>query len=127
MFHLLFTILHTAFVLLVYSGQCIIKDNCKYPGNITDFSDIDRISYWESVNGDCFIPFEEQCKITWVTIMVWISLLSSTAVLMGKECFQLMHSQKQYFYNWENWVQLGIILNVILITFHVDPFPSLER
>ncbi len=31
------------------------------------------------------------------------------------QIFQLMHSQKQYFQNWENWVQLCIIVNVILI------------
>ena len=30
MFHLLFTVLHTTFVLLVFSSQCIIRDNCKY-------------------------------------------------------------------------------------------------
>ena len=31
MFHLLFTVLHTTFVLLVYSSsQCIIRDNCKF-------------------------------------------------------------------------------------------------
>jgi hypothetical protein len=33
MFHLLFTVLHTTFVLLVYSSQCIIRDNCKYQVN----------------------------------------------------------------------------------------------
>ena len=31
-----------------------------------------------------------------------------------------------YFCNWENWVQVGIIINVLLISFHVNPMPSLE-
>ena len=35
MFHLLFTVLHTTFVLLVYSSsQCIIRDNCKFKVDI---------------------------------------------------------------------------------------------
>ena len=33
MFHLLFTVFHTCFVLQVYSSQCKVKDHCKYPGN----------------------------------------------------------------------------------------------
>ncbi|CAB4060248.1 unnamed protein product [Lepeophtheirus salmonis] len=28
----------------------------------TDFQKIERTPYWESVNGDCFDPFEEQCQ-----------------------------------------------------------------
>ena len=39
----------------------------------------------------------------------------TTLVMLGKEAFQLMHAQREYFFNWENWVQMGIILNVGLI------------
>ena len=52
----------------------------------------------------------EQCKITWPTLTVWVMLLFSTSILMAKEAFQMMHSQKQYFFNWENWVQVPTIL-----------------
>ena len=43
-------------------------------------------------------------RITWSTIVVWVLLIMSTLVLSAKEVFQLMHSQKLYFFNWENWV-----------------------
>ena len=80
------------------------------------------------MNGSCFTaPFEEQCQITWSTITIWILLLGSTLILLAKEIFQVMHSRKAYFFNWENWVQLTIILDVILISFHRDPLPSLEQ
>ena len=80
------------------------------------------------MNGSCFtVPFEEQCQITWSTITIWILLLGSTLILLAKEIFQVMHSRKAYFFNWENWVQLTIILDVILISFHRDPMPSLEQ
>ena len=36
-----------------------------------------------------------------------------------------MHSQRAYFTNWENWVQLGIIVNVLLISFHTNPMNGL--
>eukprot|EP00095_Tigriopus_kingsejongensis_P007825 maker-scaffold204_size260821-snap-gene-1.42 protein:Tk07825 transcript:maker-scaffold204_size260821-snap-gene-1.42-mRNA-1 annotation:"transient receptor potential channel pyrexia" len=125
-FHLLFTFIHTAFVLSVYTGQCTLKDNCKYPVNETNFSKIERIPKWESISGDCFEPYQEFCLLSWATLVIWVCLLISTMILLGKEIFQLMHSQKQYFYNWENWVQLGIIVNVILISFHRNPLPSLH-
>jgi hypothetical protein len=53
----------------------------------------------------------EQCRITWPTLSVWVLLLLSTSVLMAKEAFQMMHSQKQYFLNWENWVQVGSFIH----------------
>ena len=56
-----------------------------------------------------------QCNITLATIILWGLLLGSTAGLLAKETFQVMHSQRAYFSNWENWVQLGIIVDVILI------------
>merc|ERR1719266_1236456 len=59
--------------------------------------------------------------------MVWVFLLMSTFVLGAKEAFQLMHSQKAYFLNWENWVQVGIIINVLLISFHTNPMESLTE
>ena len=125
-FHLLFTFIHTAYVLIVYTGQCVIKDNCKYQ-NETDFDKIKRVPPWTSVSGDCLEPFEESCHLTWGTLVVWVLLLLSTMILLGKEIFQLAHSRKQYFQNWENWVQLGIIVNVVLISFHRNPLPSLEN
>ena len=66
-------------------------------------------------------------RITWTTIIVWILLLMSTLILSAKEVFQLMHSQKQYFLNWENWVQWCIIINVVMISFHSNPLLSLEK
>ena len=36
-----------------------------------------------------------------------------------------MHSQNLYFLNWENWVQWGIIINVVMVSFHTNPFTSL--
>ena len=36
-----------------------------------------------------------------------------------------MHSQNLYFLNWENWVQWGIIINVVMVSFHTNPFASL--
>ena len=36
-----------------------------------------------------------------------------------------MHSQKLYFCNWENWVQWGIIINVVTVSFHKNPLPNL--
>lgn len=113
-FHLLFTFVHTAFVLNVYTAQCVIKDNCTY-GETTNLSEIKRIPIWKSVDGNCFEPYEEICRLTWVTIVIWVLLLLCTMILLAKELFQLMHSQKQYFFNWENWVQMGIIVNVVLI------------
>ena len=40
--------------------------------------------------------------------------------------YYVQYFQQAYFWNWENWVQLGIIIDVLLISFHVDPMPSLE-
>ena len=40
-FHLVFTLLHTGFVLSVYTDQCVIRDNCKY-GNGTNVTEIER-------------------------------------------------------------------------------------
>ena len=105
MFHLLFTILQTAFVLQVYAGpQCIIKNNCSGEDmdldqdptarNKTDSSFQERIPQWQSVSGDCFVPIQEECQIEWSTLLVWVFLLLSTFVLGAKEAFQLMHSQK---------------------------------
>ena len=54
-----------------------------------------------------------------------ILLMLTTLIMLGKEAFQLMHAQREYFFNWENWVQMGIILNVVLISFHCDPLPFL--
>ena len=54
-----------------------------------------------------------------------ILLMLTTLIMLGKEAFQLMHAQREYFFNWENWVQMGIILNVVLISFHDDPLPYL--
>ena len=51
----------------------------------------------------------------------------STLVLSAKEVFQLMHSQKLYFLNWENWVQWGIIVNVVMVSFHNNPLESIEK
>ena len=65
-------------------------------------------------------------RITMSTIVVWILLILSTLVLSAKEIFQLMHSQKLYFCNWENWVQWGIIINVVTVSFHTNPLPQLE-
>ena len=65
-FHLIFTMLHTAFVLLVYSNQCILRDNCRYgrvsPGQKINFEEIKRIDSYKSVSGDCFDPYLEQCR-----------------------------------------------------------------
>ena len=59
-FHLVFTILHTAFVLKVYSVECILRDNCTYP-NEKNFSAMKKIPMYTTVNGDCFTD-EEQCR-----------------------------------------------------------------
>ena len=66
---------------------------------------------WTSENGDCFFPYEEQCKvghkmkfyhltitiiliittimdinqISWTTVVVWVLLIISTLVLGAKE------------------------------------------
>ena len=61
-----------------------------------------------------------QCNITLATIILWGLLLGSTAGLLAKETFQVMHSQQAYFSNWENWVQLGIIVDVILIRYIIS-------
>ena len=66
-------------------------------------------------------------RITWSTIVVWVLLIMSTLVLSAKEVFQLMHSQKLYFLNWENWVQWGIIINVVMVSFHNNPLDSLDQ
>ena len=134
-FHLLFTFVHTAFVLTVYTEQCVVVDNCK--NNLTGIDvfnassdnnvEIERTPVWESVSGDCFDPYIELCRLTWLTLSIWGLLLLSTVVLLCKELFQLMHSQRQYFSNWENWVQLCIIVNVVLVSFHRDPLAALGR
>ena len=70
-FHLIFTMLHTAFVLLVYSNQCILRDNCRYgrvePGKKIDFEEIERIDSYKSVSGNCFDPYLEQCRFDFFT------------------------------------------------------------
>ena len=38
-----------------------------------------------------------------------------------------MHSQNLYFLNWENWVQWGIIINVVMVSFHNNPLDSLDQ
>ena len=72
--------LHTTFVILVYSNQCIIQDNCRH-GPDTDFQNISREENLsgQSVSGDSFVPYEEKCRITWSTIVVWVLLIMSTA------------------------------------------------
>ena len=66
-------------------------------------------------------------RITWSTIVVWVLLIMSTLVLSAKEVFQLMHSQKLYFLNWENWVQWGIIINVVMVSFHRNPLENINK
>ena len=66
-------------------------------------------------------------RITWTTITVWVFLIMSTLILSAKEVFQLMHSQKLYFINWENWVQWGIIVNVVMVSFHNNPLESIDK
>ena len=66
-------------------------------------------------------------RITWATIIVWVFLIMSTLVLSAKEVFQLMHSQKLYFLNWENWVQWGIIINVVMVSFHRNPLENINK
>ena len=51
----------------------------------------------------------------------------STLILSAKEVFQLMHSQKLYFFNWENWVQWGIIINVVMVSFHRNPLENINK
>ena len=122
--------LHTTFVILVYSNQCIIQDNCRH-GPDTDFQNISREENLsgQSVSGDCFVPYEEKCRITWSTIVVWVLLINivCSSVLSAKEVFQLMHSQNLYILNWENWVQWGIIINVVMVSFHSNPLSSLQE
>ena len=65
-------------------------------------------------------------RISLVTVVVWLLLLVSTLVLSAKELFQFLHSQRLYFTNWENWIQWGIILNVLMVSFHSSPFNSLN-
>ncbi len=125
-FHLVFTFIHTAYVLSVYTGQCVVKNNCKQ-ANETNLTMIESVQVGASVSGDCFVPYEEICHLTWGTIAVWGVLLFSTVILVWKELFHLIHSQKLYFFNWENWIQLCIIINVMLISFHRNPLPSMER
>ena len=38
-----------------------------------------------------------------------------------------MHSQKLYFFNWENWVQWGIIINVVMVSFHSNPLENINN
>ena len=122
--------LHTTFVILVYSNQCIIQDNCRH-GPDTDFQNISREENLsgQSVSGDSFVPYEEKCRITWSTIVVWVLLINivCSSVLSAKEVFQLMHSQNLYILNWENWVQWGIIINVVMVSFHTNPLSSLQE
>ena len=117
-FHSLFTLLQTIFVLQVYAGpQCVMKNYCldEYQdqnyftkNNITNSNNNNNttnysvklltrnvsLPRWSSVNGSCFFPMDEICKIDWSTIVVWVFLLMSTFILGAKEAFQLMHSQK---------------------------------
>ena len=96
MFHLLFTILQTAFVLQVYAGpQCVMKNHCL--SNDTDVNNRSvQLPMWKSESGDCFTTpqLEEMCQIEWSTIMVWVFLLMTTFVLGAKEIFQMIHAQK---------------------------------
>ena len=94
-FHLIFTMLHTTFVILVYSNQCIIRDNCRH-GPDTDFQDISRLENHrgQSVSGDCFVPYEERCKITIETIVVWVLLIMSTAGTLQNFRSITQHSER---------------------------------
>ena len=72
-FHSLFTLLQTLFVIQVYAGpQCLMKNHC-YDAehcncNISTVDNYTRefqLPRWESVPGDCFVPFQEgKCKGT---------------------------------------------------------------
>jgi hypothetical protein len=64
--------------------QCVIRDNCKYglPSNNTNMTHAalnwtevvpEKIPLAHSVNGSCFVPFQEFCKLTWTTIAIWVS------------------------------------------------------
>ena len=94
-FHLLFTILQTAFVLQVYAGpQCVMINHNKSSGDKNYSSRQEQLPQYQTVSGDHFLPLEEKCLIEWSTLCVWVFLLMSTFVLGAKEAFQLMHSQK---------------------------------
>ena len=113
-FHSLFTLLQTLFVLQVYAGpQCVIKNQwyvkilsnfCHFEFFLEKFGFFSKnstnntrefnIPQWQSVDGNCFKPYEELCQIEWSTLVVWVFLLMSTFILGAKEAFQLMHSQK---------------------------------
>ena len=78
--------MHTYFVLSVYTVQCVVRDRCVYGDNVTDLEDIRRSPEpWKSKDGDCFMPFEEVCRLTWATVAVWAMLLMCTVILLAKE------------------------------------------
>ncbi len=64
--------------------------------------------------------------MTWTTIAIWVLLLFITLVMLGKEIFQMMHAKRSYLENWENWMQMAIIVNVALVSFHANPMPALD-
>ena len=41
------------------------------------------------------------------------------------DLFNIVTFFQAYFCNWENWLQCLIIIDVLLISFHVNPIPSL--
>ena len=48
-------------------SQCTLRDFCRYPnetyGPEIDFSTIQRIrNYGKNYDGDCFVPYVEQCR-----------------------------------------------------------------
>ena len=106
--------IYFASIWLVFAGQmknyCLNEEegqNDFTKNNITNSNNNNTTNYsvklltrnvslprWSSVNGSCFFPMDEICKIDWSTIVVWVFLLMSTFILGAKEAFQLMHSQK---------------------------------
>ena len=33
------------------------------------------IPMWQSVSGDCFVPWREECVLNWGTISIWVRLI----------------------------------------------------
>ena len=90
-----------SFMNIVYSNLLIFSNHRGFYNSFSDktinFSEVERTPKWINANGSCFDPFEEQCNITLATIALWALLLTSTAVLLAKETFQVS-------WNFTQWV-----------------------
>lgn len=122
-YHTLFVMLFSMLIIGVYEKDCpgnhtgpefdadgkpILKLQTTTPRDFASFGNISGVAFSASV------PVEEECTSPNYVQPIGYLVIIMNFLLLAKEFFQMAHGYLIYIKNWENWVQILIILGVFL-------------